>query len=300
MAINLLRLEYPQRFEEFCKDLLAAEIPGFESFSGTDRGIDGYHPGSETIFQFYFPERTPEKRKVKEDLEKAVKGPWPCRRWVLLLPKDPPLKLKQWLEDQQEHYHFEILVWGRTQLLRILRANPSVKESYFPSEVRQTLRRLARGKRPRPGDAAPGMEISEDQKQELRQWIEALAEQEAKRRRRKPKERDYKREYGEFNSKHEISEFSKLPAVKFGFAIEDLQKKFYARRGGEPKRVTSQRRRDGIHAIKNKLRMTNAEYKEHLLRLTGKDSTRQMGSEELESVFRNFRRMQQEAEAESQ
>ena len=300
MAINLQRLEYPQRFEEFCKDLLAAEIPGFQSYSGADEGIDGYHHDSQTIFQFYFPERAPERRKVKQDLDKAHRHPWGCKTWILLLPKDPSIKFERWLQkEQQKLYDFKILLWGRTPILKLLRKHLRVKESYFPSEVKQALRKLAKGKRPRSGDAAPGLEVTSEQREELREWIKALAEQEAKKKRRKPRDEYYRREYNEFNAKFEISEFSKFPGSKFGEARKHLEEKFYARRGRETKRARSQRRRDGIHAIKTKLRMTNTEYKQHLLQITGKDSTKEMSVQEMEKVFREFRRMQQEAEAQT-
>lgn len=130
MAINLLRLEYPQRFEQFCKDLLAAEFPRFQTFSGQDEGIDGYDPDSGTIFQFYFPEGTPKRRKVKQDLAKATRHP--LKAWVLLLPKDPPKKFDQWLrKEQQALYPFEIDLWGRTRILGLLRKHPDVKDTYF-------------------------------------------------------------------------------------------------------------------------------------------------------------------------
>ncbi|MCH7986583.1 MAG: hypothetical protein IH847_08365 [Acidobacteria bacterium] len=299
MAINLQSLEYPQRFEEFCKDLLAAEFSRFYSFSGTDEGIDGYDSNSQTIFQFYFPEGAPRKEKVRRDLEKASRHP--CKTWILLLPKDSPIKFTRWLlEEQQELYSFKIeRPWGRTPILKLLRKHPGVKESYFPSEVKQALRKLAKGKRPRSGDAAPGLEVTSEQREELREWIKALAEQEAKKKRRKLRDEYYRREYNEFNAKFELSEFSKLPGSKFGEARKHLEEKFYARRGRETKRERSQRRRDGIHAIKTKLRMTNTEYKQHLLLITGKDSTKEMSLQEMEKVFREFRRMQQEAEAQT-
>lgn len=301
MAIDLRGLEYPQRFEQFCKDLLAAEIPDFRTFSGADEGMDGYHPASQTIFQSYFPERSPDKRKVKQDLDKAARCKWPCRSWVLLLPKDPPLKFTRWLlEDQQNLYDFKIVPWGRTAILKVLRKHPSVKESYFPSEVQRALRKLARGKRPRPADASPGLEVTTEQREELREWIDALAEQEAKKKRREPNKYHYANEYGEFNAKFEISEFGKLPAAKFGDAMRYLQDKFYTRRGRETKRERSHRDRDGIHGIKAKLRMNDIVYKQHLVRLTGKDSTKEMSSAELASVFRAFKRMQQEREAEAE
>lgn len=135
MAINLLALHYPQQFEEFCKDLLAAEIPGFETFSGPEEGIDGYHSESQTIFQFYFPERTIRREKVKQDLEKASRYPRGCQTWILLIPKDPPIRFNRWLlEEQNKLYSFTILVWGRTQIVKILRKYPDVEESYFPSK----------------------------------------------------------------------------------------------------------------------------------------------------------------------
>lgn len=290
MAVNLLTLAYPHRFEEFCKDLLAAEFPRFKTFSGQDEGVDGHDPDSSTIFQFYFPEGAPDRGKIKRDLEKASRHP--CDRWILLLPKDPPKKLSDWLSNEQQRlYSFKIDVWGRTRILNLLRNHADIREAYFPSA------RALRPKRPGAGDAALGQEVTTEQAEEIREWVIDLVEQEAKRKRRKPTAADYSREYGEFNARFELSSYNKLPALKFAEGRAYLEKKFYGRRHGETRKQERWRLIGGIKAIQKKLSVSDEEYREHLRRLTGKSSTRDMLLEELRKVFSAFRRMQEDTGA---
>jgi hypothetical protein len=293
MAINLLILGYPQRFEEFCKDLLAAQFPRFQTFSGQDEGVDGFEPDSSTIFQFYFPEGAPHRAKIKKDLGKARRHP--CKFWTLLLPKDPPKKFRDWLiNEQQPLYPFKVDVWGRTRIMGLLAKHPNVRDIYFPSG------RKPKVKPPSAGDAPHGKEIVVDQCEELREWIIDLVEQEAKRKRRKPVPADYSREFGEFNSNFELSSYSKLPASKFSEARAYLEKKFYSRRRGETKKQERLRLVGGIKTIQKQLRMSDEQYRRHLGKLAGKGSTRDMSPEELTKVFRAFRRMQQEGESEAE
>lgn len=155
-------------------------------------------------------------------------------------------------------------------------------------------------KPPRTGDAAPGQEITAEQAEELREWIIDLVEQWARRKKRgKPIPADYSREYGEFNAKYDLSSYNKLPASRFTDARAYLEKKFYSRRQGATKKQERWRLIGGIKAIQKKLSMTDEDYREHLRRLTGKDSTRDMSPEELRKVFRAFKTMQQESEAQA-
>ena len=126
-----------------------------------------------------------------------------------------------------------------------------------------------------------------------------MVEQEAKRKRRPPSRADYSREYSEFNAypKFDLSSYSKLPASKFAEARAYLETKFYSRRRGETKKQERLRLVGGIKSIQKKLSMTDEDYRHHLQRVTGKDSTRDMSSQELRKVFRTFRGMQQESEA---
>lgn len=160
MRPNLLMLD-EKSFEELCQALLHEEFPRFQAFSAPDLGMDGYDPDSGTLFQCYFPEREPRKDKVAADLEKAKRQPCTCKRWVLLLPKNPTALFDRWLRtDQQACCSFPLEVWGKTEILRVLRKHPKVKAEYFPSDMEKLVKEIARGKVPRAGDAASGQEIS--------------------------------------------------------------------------------------------------------------------------------------------
>jgi hypothetical protein len=140
MPPNLLMLN-EKSFEELCQALLREEFPRFQAFSASDLGMDGYDSDSDTIFQCYFPEREPRKDKVAADLEKANRQASACKRWILLLPKNPTAPFARWLRtDQQACYPFALEVWGKTEILRILRKHPIVKAQYFPSDTERPAR----------------------------------------------------------------------------------------------------------------------------------------------------------------
>jgi hypothetical protein len=298
MSINLLALESEKKFEEFCQALLKEEFERFQAFSAPDLGMDGYDSDSETIFQVYFPEQAPRRDKARNDLEKAKGNSWPCKRWVLLAPKNPTPDFLQWFyRDQQPAYSFKLEVWGKAEILALLRKHRAVKEAYFPSELREELGRLAKGKRPASGDANPGEEISPEESAALRQVITELVEEEATRKRRKPRQADFSREYGEFNSHFHLSSYDRLPSTKFLEAHRYLEKKHYGRRRSDRQEVSRRRCVNGIKAIQSKLKIGDRQYREILVEITGKNSTTEMDVDELERVFKQFRHLQGLAEA---
>jgi hypothetical protein len=298
MRVNLLGLESEKKFEEFCQALLKGEFPRFQAFSAPDMGMDGYDSDSETIFQVYFPEQAPRRDKICNDLEKAKGNSWGCRRWVLLLPKNPTPNFLQWFyRDQQPSFPFKLEVWGKTEILGLLQKHRGVKEAYFPSELRVELRRLGKGKRPGAGDAAPGEEVSPEEAGALRQLITDLVDEEATRKRRKPRPADYGREYGEFNAHFHLSSYDRLPSTQFLEARRHLEKKHYGRRRSDRKDVARHRFVSGIKAIQSKLKIKDQPYRAILSEITGKSSTTEMDNDELERVFKRFKYLQGLAEA---
>ena len=291
MRPNLLMLS-EKSFEEMCQALLREEYTRFQAFSAPDLGMDGYDSDSGTIFQCYFPEREPRKDKVAADLEKAKRQSSPPKRWVLLLPKNPSAPFARWLKtDQQASCPFALDIWGSTEILRLLRKYPRVKEQYFPSE------RPPRRKAPKAGDAVRGEEISAEEGAELREMVTAVAQEEAERRGRKPKDWDYKDVYRQFNSHYNLSAYDRLPRGVFADARRYLEKMLYGRRRGETRRQERLRCIRGVKAIQRKLGIPDGRYREILLQLTGKDSLAVMDNDELRKVLRHFQRLQGEADA---
>src|SRR2546426_613699 len=144
MRPNLLMLN-EKSFEELCQALLKEEFPRFQAFSPPDLGMDGYDSDSDTIFQCYFPEREPRKDKVVADLEKAKRQPSRCKRWILLLPKNPTALFAGWLKtDQQACCSFPLGVWGNTEISRLLRKHSKIKAQYFPSDTEKLVKEIAR------------------------------------------------------------------------------------------------------------------------------------------------------------
>jgi Protein of unknown function (DUF1018) len=290
MKANLLALDSSGEFEKFCKALLNKEFPRFQAFSAPDEGMDGFDSDSNTVFQMYFPERQPRKDKIEKDIAKARLIPG-LKHWVLLIPKDPTPTFRRSILEQAQirSCAFDIDIWGQTKIHELLARHPEVRNEYFSSELRDALRKLAKGKAPRQGDAALGTEITAEQATELKEWILKLADENSKRKRRKG---SIVAEYSEFNARFNISSFGLLPATQFLTARKYLETKFYARRQGETR--ISQRNRfvSIIKTIQRALRIPDHEYRQTLYGLTGKSSTTDMSIEEVEKVAREFRSRQ--------
>lgn len=298
MAIKLMWLDGEKRFEELCQALLAAEYSRFQAYSAPDWGMDGYDPETGTVYQAYFPEREPRRNKIRADLLKVKEHRNKCSRWVLMLPKNPTPGLLTWIkEEEQPLCPFPIDVWGSIRICALLGKHKAVRAQFFPTEVEEVIKRIAKGKKPAVGDAGPGQEVSPEQAAELREMIETLAEDAARRKKRKSVPRDFQAEYGEFNAYFKLSSYERLPREKLAEARKYLDAKLYARRGREPVRLRRNRMVAGIKAIEKALGMGDTRYRQVLFDLTGKHSTTEMEAEELERVFAHFRQLQGEEEA---
>jgi hypothetical protein len=297
--VNLLELKTGERFENFCKALLTECCARFQPYSAPDSGVDGYDVDTETVFQFYFPERAPRKDKILRDIQKILSSQFRPKAWVLVIPKDPSPAQKSWVETGLTDSLIRGDIWGVTKIDQLLRAYPRVREEFFPTEIRRELRRLAKGKKPCPGDADGLQVISSDESEELRQLMNGLAEESAARKRRKPVSADYSRERGEFKSYFKLSSYDRLNKAEMGAARRYLQQKLLARRKGETARQTRQRYLDGIHAIASKLHLSKPEYRGELNAITGCTSLSDMDMDQLALVFKEFRKKQSVLEAQS-
>lgn len=298
MRPNLLITLNEKSFEEMCQALLSEECPRFQAFSAPDLGMDGYDSDSETVFQCYFPEREPRKDKVLADLEKASRHSYSCKRWVLLIPKNPSAPFARWLEERRQgSLPFAIEVWGLTEINRLLRKHPGVRSQYFPTDTETLVRKITKGELPRAGDATPGKEISAEEAAELYKIVGDAAREEAERRKRKPQEWDYKQLFHQFNKKFNLSSYDRLPKSKFAEGRRYLDQTLYGRRKGDTRRQERFRCIKGVKAIQKILRIPDVRYRETLAKLTGKDSMATMDNEQLRKVFKHFQGLQGQAEA---
>jgi hypothetical protein len=269
-----------------------AELSRFQPLSAPDYGMDGYDSDSRTIFQFYFPEGTPRRDKILKDLKKAEHEAWACTKWVLLLPKDPSASLWEWMAKTQKNISFAIEIWGETQILRLLRKHPDIKEQFFPTELLREIRRVKNGKQPKNGDADFGKQITPEMAAELRQLISLIAEEEATRRKRAARPGDYSREFGEFTAHFQLSSYDRLPSNHFVEARKYLEAKRFGRRQGETSSKGRTRYIAGIKAMQKDLKITDREYRRLLLEISGKYSTTEMDLASLRRVFEHFRHLQ--------
>jgi hypothetical protein len=290
--MDLIALGNEKKFEELCQALLQEEYPRFPAFSPPDLGMDGYDSDSKTIFQAYFPERSPRRDKIQNDLAKARKHEGYCCHWILLLPKNPSAALARWLESEERpRCQFTIEVWGLTRISTLLQKHVHVREQFFPVQ-----RPRNKAPKSRPGDALPGREVTAEVAAELSQLITDIAEEAAARKKRRARQNDYAKEYGEFNAHFQLSAYDRLPFEKTAEARIYLERKRYGRRQGETVAGERLRAISGIKAIQSKLRISEQRYRKVLIDLTGKSSTTAMDLQELSRVFKHFRQMQGIAE----
>ncbi len=291
--VNLLELRDGGRFEVFCKALLKEQYPDFQAFSAPDSGVDGYDPPTQTVFQCYFPEGAPRKDKVVGDIRKVLASGGAFKAWVLVVPKDPTPFQTQWVNSEFAGTPITGTIWGKTEIEKLLRAHAGIRAAFFPTEVREAIQRLAKGKKPCFGDAEDWEAISADESQELRDLFSKLGDESAARKRRKPSRADYSREYGEFNSHFRLSSYDRLNRDEMGNARRYLEQKLHSRRGGETIARKRKRRIDGIHAIRQELNLSDQDYRKDLVTVTGLASLKDMDSIQIESVFQYFRRQQE-------
>jgi hypothetical protein len=290
--VNLLELREGSRFESFCKALLIEKFARFQAFSPPDGGVDGYDEDSETVFQFYFPEQAPRKNKIVTDIQKVLRSGGHFKAWILILPKDPSPTQAKWVQAAFSGTSIQAAIWGKTQIEKLLRDCPAVRDAFFPSEVKRTIRSFAKGKKPCVGDTEEWQSISAEEREELRELMDRLAEGSAQRKRREVVSRDFSLEYGEFNSHFRLSSYDRLNRNLMGDARQYLEQKLYARRQGESKLAQRKRRIDGIHGIRQALRISEVEYRQGLMMAAGADSLIVMSLEQLERVFQHFKNRQ--------
>jgi hypothetical protein len=268
-ANRFLELRDGARFEQFCKAVLQEESPRFQAYAPPDRAIDAYDADSETVYQFYFPEGAPRKDKIVKDIRKVLDSKQHPKRWALVMPKDPTPTQVAWVEHEFRNSSIKPEIWGQTKLGSLLRKHPAVSNEFFPTEVGEVLRKLAKGKKPAFGDADDWRAVSAEEREELRETIQKLAEESAKRKHRKVLPRDFACEFAEFNAHFRLSEYGRLRKEEIGSARRYLDEKLYARRKGEPIRQTRARHYGGIKAIARKLGLSETHYREELRLLTG-------------------------------
>lgn len=88
--------------------------------------------------------------------------------------------------------------------------------------------------------------------------MKKMAEEEAERRRRKPKDWDYKGRFREFNAYYSLSTYDRLPREKLADARRYLEKKMFAERKGETRRQERNRCIRGVKKIQRRLGIAEA------------------------------------------
>jgi hypothetical protein len=145
LKLDLLKLETPERFEQFCARLARREYPDSLCVAGSwDGGRDILrlvpHAGTETldhevIWQVKFIRRldATTKRSIEESLRSALDLPnSKIGKWILCIPVKPSGTFHDWLARKMSAAgitNWEI--WGADTLLEKLEANRDLLETFF-------------------------------------------------------------------------------------------------------------------------------------------------------------------------
>ena len=300
----------PREFQELCERLLSRLYPDFHPVNqaGGDQGIDGFSLWGSEFFQFTHTEGNVPLRKVRADLDK-IRGFQGLRKWHFLCSR--PLSAQTWrfIESQRAGCPFEIVIWDGARLKEEVSKQVDLVDEFFPeyakkayegtekiqtqiADVGEKLKKVIRDRnkgRPRPGDAAEGLEINDDERKDIQHWINELAEDEAVRTRRKP---NYQREWNEFKNRFDVSHYHRLPREKFGEAITYLREKFYARRNEEPLYRRVEQAVRGIYGIAKALGLSEDQRRTFYIRQTGKDHLSKMTRKEKIKVYEALKSLQ--------
>ncbi|MGH9430528.1 MAG: restriction endonuclease [Terriglobia bacterium] len=309
--IDFRKVETPTEFQQICERLLARMFPEFHPVNqaGGDAGVDGFASWGDQFFQFTHTQANIPIRKVREDLEKVrqVQG---LKKWYFLCSQALSIGTWRYIEAQKAVCPFEIVIWDGAVLKELLSQHPDMVDEFFPEyakkayvgteTIREDISRLkkvvtrARKKPPKPGDSSEGLEIDENEKQDIRDLIMQLSEEEAQRRHlpRKDSARFIRGEWGEFNRHFELSAYDRLAKARFEESINYLRQKLFAKRNNEPRYLTVGRERNGIHAIANSLGWTEEQRHAFYRKHTNKDSLTQMSRQEIHKVFQELRHIQ--------
>ncbi len=312
--IDFRKLESPSVFQDLCERLLSRIYPEFHPVNqaGGDQGVDGFVVWGSEFFQFTHTEGNVPLRKVRADLEK-VRSFQGLKTWHFLCSR--PLSSATWrlIEAERPACPFDIVIWDGARLKDVISKHQDLVDEFFPefakkafegtetiqtqiAKVGKELKRAVQARRrgrPRTGDAAEGLEINEDERGEIRKWINDLAEDEAKRTKRKP---NYQREWNEFKNEFDVSHYHRLPKEKFGNAIKYLQGKFYARRNDAPLYAKVHQAVRGIYGIAKALGWSEEQRRMFYREQTGKDHLEKMTRKEKIKVYQAMKSSQKEAD----
>jgi hypothetical protein len=304
----------PEEFQDLCERLLSRLYPEFHPVNqaGGDQGIDGFVRWGSELFQFTHTERNVPLRKVRADLDKvrAVGG---LKKWHFLCSRSLSAQTWGFIEGQRAACPFEIAIWDGSRLKEEVSRQPDLVDEFFPEFAKKAYEgtekiqtqivdvgkkikdaiRARRRARPRQGDAAEGLEINEDERNDILKWINELAEDKIGMRGRKP---NYPREWNEFKNEFDVSHYHSLPREKFGEAIKYLREKFYARRNEAPLYAKVHQAVRGIYGIAKSLGWTDDQRRRFYLQQTGKDHLEKMTRKEKVKVYQAMKSLQKRME----
>lgn len=298
-----LKLLTPEVFAGLCNTILLEEhgtIYNPVAGEGGDSGIDGFTEDYKIIYQFKFFHSRPRPATFLQDINKIAKIP-NIRSWILIIPDDPTLRLYELIQKEKMIRPFEIDVRGKTWIFSMLEKYISIRERFFPGNAKEksvqkvismasyqakkldNIEKEIKSKRPtvisvqRPLDSLSA-EHEAEIKEEARK-IERVSKGEI----------SYDRIFKQLKTKYRVGNWLLIKDREFNEIIQWLQNFYYGVKYEHEKPIPQKRKLQGIIKSQQKeLNLRDADYRNLLLNITGKNSTKQMDLYQLEKVKNYF------------
>lgn len=267
---------------------------------GGDSGIDGFIEGYSVVYQIKFFKTRPRPATFLKDIDKVAHLP-ELKRWILVIPDDPTKKLYQLIAEEKARHPFDVEVRGKAWILSLLDKYDHIRESFFPEiakeasvqkliaqsehkaqkheELLKEIKKEIKSKKPRePSRERPIDSLSPEHQRDITDEIKRIVKTTKGKY-------SFNRILAQLKNKYNVSKWYLIKDACYGEIMAWLNKYYHGVQESYMSPSQSRRRLQGvIKAQQKNLGLSDREYRELLLEITGKSSTTQMDATELERV----------------
>lgn len=267
---------------------------------GGDSGIDGFIEGFSIVYQFKFFKVRPRPATFLKDIDKVAHLPG-LKHWVLVIPSDPTRRLYQLIAQEKARRPFDVEVKGKTWIVSLLDKYEHIRESFFPELAKEAsvqklltqsenkakkheqllkeIKREIKSKKPtKTSVECPPDSLSPEHQRDISDEVERIV-------RITKGKYSYARIFAQLRNKFNVKHWHLIKDVRYGEVMAWLNRYYH---GVQESPMSPSLRRKSLQGViktqQKMLGLSDREYRELLLEITGKSSTTQMDATELERV----------------